>query len=162
MDEQSETWEARVASAWASADAMDENEVVSVFDALIAERSADDPVALFEAASVRDYVGLEADAEPLYRQALELGLDEPRRAQATIQLASTLRNLGKYDESVQLLRTRIAEHPTDEWSGPAAAFLALALSSAGDDRAAAAVALTALADFLPAYGTSVRSYANEL
>jgi tetratricopeptide (TPR) repeat protein len=162
MDEQSENWEARIAAAWAAADELDENDVVAVIDALVSERAADDPSAVFEAASVRDYVGLEHEAEPLYRRALELGLEDPRRPQAVIQLASTLRNLGKHDEAIDLLRGRLAEFPDDEWSGPAAAFLALALASSGDDKAAASVALTALADYLPAYGNSVRSYAEEL
>ena len=41
-------------------------------------------------------------------------------------------------------------------------FLALALASRGDERDAASVALAALADYLPVYSASVRSYAIEL
>lgn len=157
-----EDWESRVGAIWAAADELAEDDVVAAIDALVAERAADDPVALYEAASARDFAGREAEAEPLYRRALEAGLDEDRAVRTTIQLASTLRNLGHADESVQLLEDLLHEHPADEWTGPAAAFLALALVSRGDERDAAAVALTALADVLPVYGRSVRAYAAEL
>ena len=76
-----------------------------------------------------------------------------------IQLASTLRNLGQVDESIELLEEHLAQHPSDEWTGPGAAFLALALASRGDERDAASVALAALADYLPVYSASVRDYA---
>ncbi len=121
-----------------------------------------DARALFEAASARDYAGLESEAEPLYRRAIEGGLDEGTRPRAVIQLASTVRNLGRPDESVRLLEGLLHEHPADEWTGPAAAFLALALASRGDERDAASVALAALADYLPVYANSVRGYAAEL
>ena len=141
---------------------MAEGDVVTAIDDLVAERDGDDADALFEAASARDYVGLEADAEPLYRRAIEQGLDATVAPRAIIQLASTLRNLGKTDESIALLERQLHAHPSDEWTGPSAAFLALALVSRGDERAAASVALAALADYLPVYGSSVRSYAVEL
>jgi len=54
------------------------------------------------------------------------------------------------------------EHPADEWTGPSAAFLALALASRGDERDAAAVAPAALADYLPICAAAVREYAIDL
>lgn len=158
MDE----WADRVSAVWARAGDMPEQDVVTAIDELVAERDEHDARALFEAASARDYVGLESEAEPLYRQAIEQGLDAAVAPQAVIQLASTLRNLGKTDESIGLLERQLHEHPSDEWTGPTAAFLALALVSRGDERAAASVALAALADYLPIYSNSVRSYAVEL
>lgn len=155
-------WYERVSAVWASASEMAELDVVAAIDALVAEREPDDPAAVFEAASARDYAGLEPEAEPLYRRAIELGLDAATLPRAVIQLASTLRNLGKIDESVRMLEDLLQEHPADEWTGPAAAFLALALASRGDERDAASVALAALADYLPVYSGSVRSYAIEL
>ena len=155
-------WPSRVSAVWASADEIPEGDVVAAIDALVAERPADDAAAVFEAASVRDYAGLESEAEPLYKRALELGLPTDVEARATIQLASTLRNLGKVDESVGMLERLLHAHPGDEWTGPAAAFLALALVSRGSEREAASVALAALADYLPVYGRSVRGYAVEL
>jgi hypothetical protein len=157
-----EDWESRVSAVWAAADDLADSDVVAAIDALVAERAVDDPVALYEAASARDFAGRETEAEPLYRRALEAGLDEDRAIRTTIQLASTLRNLGRPADAVDLLDALLHEHPADEWTGPAAAFLALALVSRGDERDAAAVALTALADVLPVYGRSVRAYATEL
>lgn len=155
-------WYERVQAVWASASETADNDVVSAIDALVAERGPDDASALFEAASARDYAGLESEAEPLYRQAIEHGLPPGVHPRAVIQLASTIRNLGKPDEAVSLLESLLHEHPADEWTGPAAAFLALALASRGDERDAASVALAALADYLPVYSASVRSYAIEL
>ena len=144
---------------WASASEMAELDVVAAIDELVAERNADDADAVFEAASARDYAGLEVEAEPLYRRALELGLDADTEPRAIIQLASTLRNLGKVGESVRMLEEQLNAHPSDEWTGPTAAFLALALASRGDARDAASVALAALANYLPVYSNSVRTYA---
>ena len=155
-------WNARISQVWADASGMAELDVVTAIDALVAERAPDDAAAVFEAASARDYAGLEPQAEPLYRRAIELGLDDAVLPRATIQLASTVRNLGRPDEAVRLLEELLHEHPSDEWTGPAAAFLALALASRGDERDAASVALAALANYLPMYGASVRGYAIEL
>jgi len=84
-----DNWRDRVADIWSHASSMADGEVVSTIDGLVAERDPNDAEALFEAAGARDYVGREADAEPLYRRALDNGLDGARRAQAVIQLAST-------------------------------------------------------------------------
>lgn len=155
-------WTERVSAVWAAASELADLDLVAAIDSLVAEREPDDARAVFEAASARDYAGLEPEAEPLYRRALELGLDDAIRPRAVIQLASTLRNLGKPGEAVRMLEQQLHEHPADEWTGPSAAFLALALASRGDDRDAASVALAALADYLPYYAASVRSYAIEL
>ncbi|MGV8912457.1 MAG: tetratricopeptide repeat protein [Rhodoglobus sp.] len=157
-----DNWRDRVANIWSNADSMADGDVVIAIDDLVAERDADDAEALFEAAGARDYAGREAEAEPLYRSALAAGLDAALRPRAIIQLASTLRNLGHIDESIAMLEQQLHEHPDDEWTGPSAAFLALALTSRGDSTHAAAVALMALADYLPIYSRSVRGYAAEL
>jgi tetratricopeptide (TPR) repeat protein len=157
-----ENWQTRVSAVWARASELADLDLLAEIDALVAERPEDDAAAVFEAAGARNYLGQEAEAEPLYRRALELGLDERRRPQAVIQLASTLRNLGEVRESISLLERQLHEHPGDEWTGPTAAFLSLALVSRGDEREAAAVALAALADYLPMYSRSVRGYATAL
>ncbi|WP_309128600.1 tetratricopeptide repeat protein [Microbacterium sp.] len=148
----------RFGAVWDDASLGDE-ERISRIDA-IAQTCGDAARAAFEQAGARDAAGLEAEAEPLYRRALELGLPDDLRAQATIQLASTLRNLGRVVESLELLRIE------RERGGPlrdaASAFYALSLASAGDPIAATAVALEALAPHLPRYGRSVGAYAGEL
>jgi len=157
-----ESWESRVAAVWADAESSSDETVLTRIDALVAERGPDDAAAEFEAASVRDYLGREADAEPLYRAAIANGLDARRHPQAVIQLASTLRNLGRAAEAVDLLEGLLAEHEADEWTTPAAAFLALSLASDGRERDAASVALYALSGSLPVYSGAVRRYALEL
>jgi hypothetical protein len=155
-------WEARVAAVWAGAEELSDDEVLAAIDELAAEKGELDAAAIFEAASVRDYLGLEPEAEPLYRRALELGLDDARLPQAVIQLASTLRNLGQVDESIDLLTDWLADNEDHELSDAAAAFLSLSLASAGRTTEAVAVALDTLAPHLTQYGRSVSAYAEEL
>lgn len=158
----SASWPARVAAVWAQSEQLGDADLLSRIDSLVAERPADDPAAVFEAASVRDFVGREADAEQLYARALALGLEEPLRGQAVIQLASSLRNLGRADEAVVLLREFFSDQPEHPLGDAAIAFLALALVSTGEATAATAVALEALSRHLPQYGNAVRRYALDL
>lgn len=155
-------WSARVAAVWASATDLSEAEIEVAIEALVAERQADDAVAVFELAGVRDYCGREAEAEPLYRRALALGLEEPQHGQAVIQLASTVRNLGRPSEALDLLRAEFADAPEHPLADAATAFAALALADTGADREALVAALRALAPHLPAYGRAVSAYADDL
>ena len=155
-------WEARLAAVWAAASERSDDEVLAAIDDLVAEKGEADSAALFEAASVRDYLGLEPEAEPLYRRALELGLDDARHPQAVIQLASTLRNLGEADEAIDLLTDWLADNDEHALGDAAKAFLALALASAGRTTEAVVVALDTLAPHLTQYGRSVAAYAEGL
>jgi tetratricopeptide (TPR) repeat protein len=152
-------WQDRVDRFWAEVDLDDEDGALAGMRALVDERGPHDAVALFEWAGIHDSLGLETEAVPLYREALARGLDDRRTARATIQLASTLRNLGEVDEAIALLR---AAPDVPELGGARRGFLALALHSRGDDAAALREALTALADTLPYYQRSLRAYAAEL
>lgn len=107
-------------------------------------------------------MGEAAAAEPLYRRALANGLPEPQRGQATIQLASTLRILGRPDEALVLLRELLDEHPGHELRDAAHAFAALALFDAGLPAEAVREALGALAAHLPLYHRAVTAYAADL
>lgn len=153
-------WQRRVDAVWAAADELGDDEVIRRIDALAAERHDGDPIALFERAGARDSAGLEAEAEPLYRAALDRGLDGSLRVQAHIQLASTIRNLGRPIESIALLDA--VEADAGELRDAVVAFRALAYASAGDARRAASEALIALAPHLPRYRLSVAAYAAEL
>ncbi|MDQ1545440.1 MAG: hypothetical protein QOH69_344 [Actinomycetota bacterium] len=152
-------WASRVAEVWDSADEIGDNILLERIDALVAERPADDPEAAFEAASVRDSVGMEAEAAVEYQRALDLGLEEPNRGRTFIQYASTLRNLGRYDEGLALL-DRL--EPDNELADAASATRALILVSAGRPVEGAAIAIAALAPHLPRYQRSMRNYAAEL
>ena len=63
-----------------------------------------------------------------------------RRRRAVIQLASSLRNLGRPEELLVLLVAE-ASAPEDELSAAVSAFLVLALVSVGRERAAVAESL---------------------
>ncbi|HEY9410261.1 MAG TPA: tetratricopeptide repeat protein, partial [Jiangellaceae bacterium] len=134
---------------------------VARMEQLTAERPADDPDAVFERGASLDSTGHSDLAIPLYREALDHGLEGERRRRAVIQMASSLRNLGRAEESVVLLtgeRKRQSDHLDDAVS----AFLALALADTGREREAVAIALTALAPHLPRYQRSLGNYARLL
>jgi tetratricopeptide (TPR) repeat protein len=154
-------WEQRLAELWATVDDYDEQEFLTRIEALTAELPADSPVAAFERGGALDSTGHSDLAVPLYRRALDLGLDGGRRRQAVIQMASSLRNLGQSSESVELLRAE-CDAGSDELDDALSAFLALALADVGREREALSIALRALAPHLPRYQRSVRNYAAEL
>jgi hypothetical protein len=78
-----------------------------------------------------------------------------------IQLASSLRNVGRADESVALLRAE-RDNASDDLDDAVEAFLALSLVDTRREREAVAVALAALARHLPRYQRSLASYARDL
>ena len=153
-------WQQRIDAVWDRADELGDAEVIRRIDELAAERPHDDPHAHFERAGARDSAGLEAEAEPLYRQAITNGLSGSERVQAHIQLASTIRNLGRPLESISLLDAIEAE--AGELHDALVAFRALALVDAGEARRAASDALIALAPHVPRYRRSLVAYAEAL
>ena len=152
-------WDERVNAVWSTAAQRSEDDVLTTILAMAAERPEGDPDALFERASAYDYVGREAEAEPCYRRALAAGLAGERRPRALVQLASTLRNLGRAAEGADLLRTEAVD---DELADVRAAFLALMLLDSGRPDEAVGRALLALARHLPQYRRAVTYYADEL
>ena len=151
-------WDGRVQRFWA--DVSDDDEAaLTAMRHLICERPDDDAVAVYEWASVHDFVGRESTAIPLYRRALDLGLDGARRPKALVQLASSLRNVGDAGGAVKILE----QMDGSETVGDAPqAFLALALFDAGRPGDALRVALGALTKTLPAYRGAVNHYAGQL
>ncbi|MGZ6709439.1 MAG: tetratricopeptide repeat protein [Solirubrobacteraceae bacterium] len=154
-------WERRLDLLWASLDDCDADEFVAAMGELVGELPPDDAIGLFEQASAFDSTGHPDLAVASYRQALEHGLSGQRRRRAVIQMASSLRNLGHAEESVALLTAEL-DAGSDDLDDAVRAFLALALTSVGRDRAAVALALTALAAHLPRYNRSLAAYAREL
>jgi hypothetical protein len=154
-------WEQRLAELWATIDDYDEQEFLTRIEALTAELPANSPVAAFERGSALGSTGHSDLAVPLYRRALDLGLDGRRRRQAVIQMASSLRNLGQSSESVELLRAE-RDAGSDELDDAVSAFLALALADVGPEREALSIALSALAAHLPRYQRSVGNDAADL
>ncbi|MCX3288389.1 tetratricopeptide repeat protein [Streptomyces sp. NEAU-H22] len=162
-------WEDRVAALWDRFDDYAETEEDEArfradVDALVAELPEGSPHGPFEQACAWDSTGRSDKAVPLYREALDKGLADvsPHKARQTkIQLASSLRNIGRAEEGVALLTPELVA-PSDDLDDPVRAFLALCLSSLGRDREALALALGALAPHLPRYQRSTANYARLL
>ena len=70
-----------------------------------------DPVVTYEYAGTFDSAGREDEAAGLYAQALAEGLREPLRHRCLLQLASTLRNLGRHDEAGARIDEAAATEP---------------------------------------------------
>ncbi|MEV5353246.1 tetratricopeptide repeat protein [Streptomyces sp. NPDC052693] len=162
-------WEDRVAALWDRFDAYaqteeDEARFRADVDALVAELPADSPLGPFEQACAWDSTGHSDRAVPLYREALARGLADVSRyktRRTKIQLASSLRNVGRAEEGVELLEAEL-DAPSDELDDAVRACLALCLSSLGRDREGLSLALGALAPHLPRYQRSMANYARLL
>jgi thioredoxin-like negative regulator of GroEL len=154
-------WEKRVADAWASLDEHTETDFRALIDSLVAELPEGSAIGLFERAAAFDSTGHSDNAVPLYREALDRGLTGERRRRAVIQMSSSLRNLGRPEESVKLL-TEEMEAGSDRLDDAVRGFLALALVDVGREREAVSLALRALAPHLPRYQRSLGNYARLL
>jgi tetratricopeptide (TPR) repeat protein len=154
-------WEQRVAALWATMDEHDETEFLTLVEKLVEELPPDAPEGFFERACALDSTGHSDLAVPLYREALAAGVTGERRRRSVIQLASSLRNLGRSQESVALLTDELAQ-PSDHLDDAAKAVLALALTDVGREREAVSLAVGALAPHLPRYQRSMADYARLL
>jgi thioredoxin-like negative regulator of GroEL len=153
--------ESRLASAWARHDQLDEADFLALIDKLASELPEGSAVAAFERACSFDSTGHSDRAVPLYRQALDAGLTGERRRRAVIQMASSIRNLGRPQESVDLLTAELAAG-SDHLDDAVKATLALALTDVGREREAVSLAISALARHLPRYQRSMANYARLL
>ena len=153
-------WEERVATLWADSVVGDADRVEKM--RVLAEAAPHPALGAFELGGAFDSAGLAEEAVGEYERATAAGLgevDSARAAQLVVQHASTLRNLGRIDEAITMLRGA-SPHPA---TGAApAVFLALALHSAGEHDEALRVVIEAIEPTLPRYHRSVRAYAAAL
>lgn len=156
-----ENWETQLQSIWLKLGTITNEEFIHQIKNHVELLTDSQAIADFEKACAFDSTGHEKEAEPLYRSALEKGLTGLRRRRARIQLASTLRNNGKLEESIQILREEKAGY-SDELNDAVDSFLALSLSSAGEHKEALAIALKAISKHLPRYNNSLFRYAENL
>lgn len=153
-------WEDRVAALWDDETVDGEQRIERMRE--LADTAPHPAVGAFELGGAFDSGGHEAEAHEHYAAATAAGLadvDPVRAARMVVQHASTLRNLGRLDEAIAMLR-EAPEHPS---TGVAPrVFLALALHSAGRQDEALRVAIEAVEPTLPRYNRSVRNYAAAL
>jgi len=116
------------------------------------------------AAYAYDREGREREAIRHYDRAYQLGVPADARRRFLVGYGSTLRNVGRAEEAIALLAEAAAADP----GYPAyAAFLALALMSAGHPRAALAAMLGCALDAVPpglwdGYDRALGEYQREL
>jgi tetratricopeptide (TPR) repeat protein len=144
---------AAVAAGYAQRDRENMAPTVAYFEGLLNEHPGH-PVLVFEVAGAYDTAGREADAAVMYEQALDLGLDGDELRRCLCQYGSTLRWLGRLDESVAVLERARAQYPR---SDAVRVFLALTLAEAGRSDAAVAELLTVITDHPD--GTDLGRYA---
>lgn len=65
----------------------------------------------YQCAWIHDVMGLESEAVPYYKQALELGLSGEEKQGAILGLGSTYRTLGLYKEAQTVFEEAIQEFP---------------------------------------------------
>lgn len=144
---------------WASVDLADADGARESLESLLRAPGHGIARVAYERASLHDSLGEEAQAIPLYREALAAGLDDSLRTQATIQLASSLRNVGDASGAIALLRGIPDDDPLAD---SARAFLALARFSDSKAGPALRTALQTLAPHLTRYQRAVCAYAGDL
>lgn len=161
MNSTEPTWERRLADLWNRFDGLAEADFVHAMRQLSAELPDGHPVALFEMGAAYDSTGSPQEAVNLYNSALQAGLSGIRRRRVQIQMASSLRNLGKPQQAADMLVEELKQ-PSDELDQAVVAFLALALADLGREREALSVSLWALSKYLPRYNRSLARYAAAL
>ncbi|TFI43112.1 tetratricopeptide repeat protein [Rhodococcus sp. 1R11] len=115
--------------------------------------------ALFERASLEDFLGEESAAIPLYEASLSSGLDSVHESKARIQLASSLRNVGRLEDASRVLRDF---EFFNEFASARDAFMALILWDLGDGVGALRAALQAAKPALGTYRRAIGTYADKL
>ncbi len=129
-----------------------------------ADAAPDDVEARIAAAYGLDRAGREQEAIVHYDAAWRLGVPDDRRRRFLVGYGSTLRNIGRLEESVAILGDASNADPRYP---PFKAFLALALHSSGERAAALATMLDALLDVddgcsLDGYDKALIEYQREL
>ncbi|WP_445444228.1 tetratricopeptide repeat protein [Clavibacter sp. km3a] len=140
-----ETLDAQLDRIVAARDRADMGPTIAALLPLL-ELHPDDARVLYEVGGAYDTAGEEARALDLYERAEAQGLAGDIRRRCYLQHGSTLRNLGRVDESLALFARARAEFPE---SSSLAVFEALTLHAAGRADAALARILLLVADRVP-------------
>jgi thioredoxin-like negative regulator of GroEL len=141
-DETQTELDAAIAEGYARRDRDNMAPTIEYFTALLAKHP-DHPHAIYEVGGAYDTAGDEERARGFYERALAAGLQGDARRRCLLQYGSTLRNLGLFDESVDVLREARSDYPD---SDSLRVFLALSLHAASRSDAAVAELLSLAAD----------------
>ncbi|VXB43347.1 Tetratrico peptide repeat protein [Microbacterium sp. 8M] len=136
---------ARLDAIFAARDRSHMAPTIAAFLAVL-EEHPDDPGVLYEVGGAFDTDGQEEIALGYYRRAMAAGLEGRWLRQCYLQYGSTLRNLGRLDESLAAFDEGLARFPESESLG---LFRALTLHAMGRPSAALGAVLTVVADRFP-------------
>jgi len=140
---------------------MEPQELTAIRD--LADDNPSDVAAQVLAAYACDSSDLEAEAVVYYDRVWDLGVPADERHDFLIGYGSTLRNVGRLDDSIEVLNTAVAENDDDL---AARSFLALALHSAGRSDDAVALLVEAVVESggtgVYRFSPALESYAEEL
>lgn len=154
-------WEADLETAWADPPTDECERFITRIEQIVGAPDVPEGVRRLEIAGAHDFLDHPDLAVAGYRRALDAGLDEHRTRQATIQLASSLRNLGEPAGGLQLLAA-LRTDAGDGLDDAVVVFTALMNVDLGHERVAVSQLIHALAEHLPRYGVSARHYADAL
>lgn len=118
-------------------EARDRDDMQPTIDALreVLAEHPDDPDVLYEVGGAYDTSGEEDTAAGFYERALDAGLSGDTLRRCLLQYGSTLRNLGRFDESLAALDRALEQFPESE---SVRVWHALSLHAAGRSDAAVA------------------------
>lgn len=153
---------ATIEAAFARRDRANMQPTIDFFTDLLRQHP-DNPYVLYEVGGAYDTAGLEDRAIPYYERALP-GLTGDTRRRCLLQYGSTLRNLGRFDESLEVFTKACQEFPE---SDALRVFKALTLNAAGRKDKALATLLLVIADRvdtkdLRRYEAAIRGNAHDL
>jgi len=135
----------RLSDLFAARDRADMAPTVRALREVLAEHP-DDPHVLYEVGGAYDTAGEEETAAGYYERALEAGLDGDTLRRCLLQYGSTLRNLGRFEDSLATLDQARALFPDSE---SVRVWHALSLHAAGRSDAAVAELMEVAADGIP-------------
>jgi tetratricopeptide (TPR) repeat protein len=153
--------EAAIALGYKRRDRANMAPTIAYFENLLAEHP-DHPVLTYEVAGAYDTAGKEREARIRYEEALRLGLSGENLRRCLCQYGSTLRWLGDYDASLEVLERGLREFPE---SDSLRVFRALTLHEVGRHDEALAEMMTVVTDHaevtdLGSHGTGLAGLAS--
>lgn len=133
---------ARLREIFAARDRADMQPTIDAFLGVLAEHPQE-PEVVYEVGGAYDTAGEEETAAGYYERAMAMGLSGDALRRCLLQYGSTLRNLGRLDESVEVLERARREFPD---SDSLKVWHATSLHEAGRHDAAVAILLELIAD----------------
>jgi tetratricopeptide (TPR) repeat protein len=124
----------------------------------------EDPQVNYHCAWIHDLLGLEREAIPFYRKAIQMGLDGDDLKSALLGMGSTYRSIGEYQEAIDTFQHALTLFPNSQEFN---VFLGMAYYNSGEYSKAMELLLNSLADTsgdegILRYQRAIRFYSDKL